>query len=90
MTDEQLTKASRYFGVLLADLVLDGEIDPLSGDQVSSIIAAYLASIGLAEDRPEDWSFSPYFEEAANAYNQTLIAAVVANGLDGREENKDG
>lgn len=90
MTDEQIAKAARYFGVLLADLVLDGEISPLSGDQVSSILAAYLASIGLAENYPEDWNFSSYFEEAANAYNQTLIVAVAANGLDRGEENKDG
>lgn len=85
MTDEQLKQSAHYYGILVANMVLNGEVHTLTGDQVASLISAHVASIALALGYPSDWDVSPYVEEAATQYNKILIAAILRRELGGED-----
>lgn len=68
----------RYFSVLMADLATDGLGTKISSDDIGDILSANVAAVGLAFDIE---NLDPLYEEAINAYNQSLLAGLLEKGV---------
>lgn len=80
MTDKEAVAVQvvRYFSVLMADLATDGLGAKISSDDIGEILSANVAAVGLAFDIE---NLDPLYEEAVNAYNQSLLAGFLEKGV---------